>query len=194
MQEYMKEQGAKIAPCCKFDVGYLNDGDIVVQNCTQCDFILKERCPQIVVTSLYEFVLRDPKFCWGDLNGKRITVQDCFRTRDDAGLQEAVRRCLRNMNAEVIEAEENHEETGYCGIWLNNPAAPDCAAVAPKTFERLEEYRVLLSPEDQKSKMENWVTQYTTEKVAVYCNGCEKGLRLGGLDPYHMIELLAMCY
>ena len=174
--------------------GIFNDGDIVVQNCTQCDFILKERCPQIKVTSLYEFVLQDESFLWGNLNGQKITVQDCFRTRDDAGLQEAVRECLRNMNAEIVEAAENHADTKYCGIWLNNPAALDCAAVAPKAFEKLEEYRVLLTPDEQKVKMEKWVQQYTTDKVAVYCNGCERGLRLGGLEPYHMIELLAMCY
>ena len=30
-----------------------------------------------------------------------------------------------------------------------------------------------------------------TEEVAVYCNGCERGILLGGGKPVHMIELLA---
>ena len=59
------------------------------------------------------------------------------------------------------------------------------------TFAKLEEQRELLSPEAQKEKMEARVKLYTTEKVAVYCNGCEKGLLIGGIRPVHLIELIA---
>jgi hypothetical protein len=44
--------------------------------------------------------------------------------------------------------------------------------------------------EEQKAKMEAWVKRYGNEKAAVYCNGCEKGLLLGGIKPLHMIELI----
>lgn len=54
MRLYMKETGADIAPCCRRDLDKLQDGDLVVENCTQCDFILKERRPGLKVVSLYE--------------------------------------------------------------------------------------------------------------------------------------------
>ena len=77
-----------------------------------------------------------------------------------------------------------------CGVWYNNPPATDCVELAPVTFAMPEELRELLSPEAQKEKMEVWVKQYTTEKIAVYCSGCEKGLRPGGAEPVHLIELI----
>lgn len=39
--------------------------------------------------------------------------------------------------------------------------------------------------------MHQWCQHYTTQQIAVYCNGCEKGIKLGGKQPIHMVELLA---
>ncbi len=190
MQEYMKMHGAKIAKCCKFELDYLEPGDTVVQNCTQCDFILKERRPDIKVKSLYEFVLEDPHFPWADLH-ETITVQDCFRMRNNAAVQNAVRECLVKMHITCVELEKNRADTTFCGVWLMNPADPECQALAPEAFAGLEAYRTILTPEEQEQRMREWASQYTTKEVAVYCNGCENGLRLGGAKPVHMIELLA---
>lgn len=189
--DYMRARGAKIAKCCKLDVDYYRDGDVAVQTCTQCGLILQERRPGLRVVSIYEFLADNPGFPFPDLRGKRLTVQDCFRTREDAPLQDAVRQCLKNMKAEIVEAKENRGDTKFCGVWLNSPIDKQCAALAPKTFAALEPFRKLLSPEEQKAAMTEWNKQYETEEVVVYCNGCEKGLRLGGGKPVHLIELLA---
>lgn len=194
MVDYMKSRGAKLAKCCKLDVDYYRPGDTVVQNCTQCSFMLRERCPQITVTSLYEFVLGDPGFRWADLGGRRMTLQDCFRMRGDAAFHDAVRQCLRRLRVSVVETEENRADAKFCGVWLNEPADPRCAAVAPKSFKALEAYRHILSEEEKKAAMRAWVSRYTTEDTVVYCNGCEKGLRLGGGKPTHLLELLAAGY
>ncbi len=191
MQDYMHAKGAAIAPCCKFDLSSIEQGAMLVQNCTQCDIVLRERRPDLTVISLYEFVLGDQDFSWADLGGRRVTVQDCYRTRNDALLQHSVRECLRRANVRFTEAPENHKETTYCGVWLNNPADPVVAAVAPKTFAKLAEVREVLSPEKQKARMEEKVRSIETEEIAVYCNGCEKGIRLGGGKPLHLIEVLA---
>ena len=188
--DYMRSQGAKIAKCCKLDVDYYQDGDVVVQTCTQCGLILKERCPGLRVISIYEFLIHNPGFPFPDFQGKRITLQDCFRTRQDESLQDAIRQGLKKMNVKVVETKENRANTKFCGVWLNNPADKQCAALAPKTFEALTPYRKLLSPEEQRTAMMELVKQYETEEVVVYCNGCENGLRLGGGKPVHLIELL----
>ena len=189
--DYMRARGAKLSKCCKLDVGYYRDGDAVVQNCTQCSFMLKERCPQVTVTSLYEFVLSDPDFRWADFGGKRMTLQDCFRMRDDAPFHEAVRQCLKKMNVDVVELEENRADAKFCGVWLHEPADPRCAAVAPKSFKALEAHRKLWSEEEKKAAMRDRVRRCTTDEVVVYCNGCERGLRIGEGRPVHLLELLA---
>ena len=191
LRAYMKARGAAIAQCCQWDVDYLQAGDVLVQNCTQCDIILRERCPEVELVSLYEKVLEDPRFPWADFGGERMTIQDCFRTRGNAALQDAVRTCLAKMNVRVVEMSCNRAETRFCGVWLSNPAAEAAAAVAPETFAALEQYREVVSAEEQRTMMEAWVAQYETEKVVVYCNGCEKGLKLGGGNPIHIVELLA---
>ncbi len=189
--EYMRAQGAKISKCCKLDVDYYQDGDVAVQTCTQCGLILKERRPGLRVISIYEYLVQNPGFPFPDFHGKKFTLQDCIRTRRDAPLLDAVRQALQKMNVEIVETKENRADTKFCGVWLNNPADRKCAALAPKTFEALEPYRKLLSPEEQKAAMAEQVGQYETEEVVVYCNGCENGLRLGGGKPVHLVELLA---
>ncbi len=65
-----------------------------------------------------------------------------------------------------------------------------CKKLAPQTFHNLEKYRCIKSKEQQILDMKKWNQQYLTESVLVYCNGCEKGIKLGNGNPVHMIELL----
>ena len=45
--------------------------------------------------------------------------------------------------------------------------------------------------EKQKEELEKWVSQYTTDRVTVYCNSCLKGVQLGGADGVHILDLIA---
>ena len=60
----------------------------------------------------------------------------------------------------------------------------------PELTAYLDQYRIILTPAEQQERMKEWVSQYDTDYTAVYCNGCERGIRLGGGHPVHMIELL----
>ena len=191
MTEYLLKKGMKIAQCCQNETDYFSEGDTLITNCTQCSIIMKERIPYVRQLSLYEYLLTDEEFIWPDYASETMTVQDCRRTAEYKEMQEAVRECLRRMNISFIETEENKENSTFCGVWLNNPANPVCVKAAPETFRKLEQYREILSPEEQKKKMIEHVRSYSTEKVIVYCNGCEKGLKLGGGHPVHLMELLA---
>ncbi|MBR4163921.1 MAG: hypothetical protein IKR11_10390 [Solobacterium sp.] len=191
IKEFILSGNVKLGQCCRKEIDYLKKGDTLITNCTLCDMMFAERCPDIQVISTYEYLLNEERFVWPDYEGEAITLQDCWRARNNPSIQEAVRKCLTNMNMHVVEMDENRNNSRYCGVWLNNPPAEDCVRLAPNTFYDLEKnYRKLLSAEEQKTKMEAWVSQYTTERTAVYCNGCEKGIRLGGGNPVHMIELL----
>lgn len=189
METWMKRQGISPAACCRKDLSFLRKTDRIIENCTLCELMLKERVPEVPFISLYEY-LDQTEFEWPDYQGKQLTLQDCRRTAENVCLQDAVRSILKKMNIRIVEMENNRERSEYCGVWYNNPPAPDCVELAPVTFAELEKQRVLLSKEDQETKMREWVKQYTTDEIAVYCNGCEKGIRLGGGRPVHLIELI----
>ncbi len=187
----LSQEGVREAPCCRRDLGVLEPGDTVVQNCTLCQLMLAERVPEVTVTSLYEHVLADGSFPWPDFSGRTVALQDCFRTRRDARLQDAVRACLTRMGMAFLEMPERRESSRFCGVWLMNPAAKDCPPLAPRTFAELDRVREVLPARDQEERMRAWAEGYPTDEVAVYCNGCERGVRMGGKRPLHMVELLA---
>lgn len=192
LRAYMLSKDAVAeAPCCRKDIGVLEPGDTLIQNCTLCQLMLAERVPQVQVVSLYEHLLADEAFPWPDFAGRTMTLQDCYRTRHDTRLQAAIRACLDRMHISYLEMPESHERTRFCGIWLMGPAAPDCLELAPQTFAELERVREILSPDAQEALMRTWAENYPTDEVAVYCNGCERGVRMGGKTPVHMVELLA---
>ena len=179
------------APCCRKDISILHPDDTVIQNCTLCQLMLAERAPQVQMVSLYDHLLEDEDFPWPDFSGRTLTLQDCYRTRHDARLQAAIRACLDRMHITYLEMPEHHGRTRFCGVWLMGPAAPDCLELAPKTFAELGRVRQILTPEEQEARMRDWAQGYPTDEVAVYCNGCERGVRMGGKTPVHMVELMA---
>jgi hypothetical protein len=189
MVKFIKSKGIEIAQCCRKDLSFLKEGDSIIENCTLCELMLKERVPSIPFQSLYEYLLTTD-FEWPDHHGEEMVIQDCFRVRDNPALHNAVREALKRMNVQIIEAENNREKSEYCGVWLNNPPAADCVELAPDTFTELEKYRNILTEQEQEEKMTEHVKQYHGKPAAVYCNGCEKGIKLGKGNPIHIIELV----
>jgi hypothetical protein len=179
-----------LLPCCRKDLSVLQPGDTVTVGCTLCDLMLAERVPFVKLHSIYRLLLEDEGFAWPDHSGREVTLQDCWRVRHDTLLQDDVRSCLARMNVRWHELPEHREGTTFCGTWLNNPPAPDCVELAPRTFARLEGMRELLSPDEQEARMRSWCEQYPTDEVTVYCNGCERGVALGGRRPVQVLELL----
>lgn len=191
LTNYMKNQGALIDTCCRNKEDFLKENDVLVQNCTLCQLLIQEKYPQVTCLSTYEYILQDTHFPWPNHQGEMIAIQDCLRTKENRTFQEAIRKCLLKMNYTIIELEDAYEKTNFDGIWIYNEPAVICKEIAPKTMKRLKEnYFQFLSPELQEQKMKEWVKHYTSD-VLVYCNGCEKGLKMGGIQPIHIVELLA---
>ena len=189
MLKYLQSAGIEKAECCRKDLSFLKEGDSIIENCTLCELMLKERVPNIPFQSLYEYLLTTD-FSWPDHQGETMVIQDCFRVRDNPTLHNAVREALKRMNIQIIEVENNREKSEYCGVWLNNSPAADCVKLAPDTFSKLELYRHVLTLQEQEEKMKERVKQYQGKPVVVYCNGCERGIRLGQGNPVHLIELI----
>ncbi len=192
VESYMQSHQSLIDQCCRVTHQFLKDNETIVNNCTMCDIILRESHPTSDVLSLYEYILSDQHFPFVDHHGEHITIQDCFRTRENTSLQNAVRECLKRMNFTIVELDDNRDQSKYCGVWLNNEPSKECIRVAPNTFKNIIDYHLVLLPyEEQVKRMKENLKRYKTKTIVVYCNGCEKGIKLGGGQPLHMIELIA---
>lgn len=195
---YMKNKGAVIDNCCRDEEPFIEKGDTIVCNCTMCDMIFREAYSDTEHRSLYNYVLEDGDFPWPNHNGEKVILQDCWRSRGDSQLHEDIRKCLERMNFTVIELDKNRADSDYCGVWLYNDIPDVCVKLAPNTVGRIQEEHIKKTSESQqKLLMKERVAYYNSicsnedMPVLVYCNGCERGIKMGGGKPMHIVELLA---
>lgn len=166
-------------------------GSTMVSLCHNCSAIFEERHPEIQRQSLWELILEDKNFCYPDYGGEKISVQDCWRQKENRAEQEAVRELLRRMNFQIVELEENFERTKFCGYSLYQPQPPRNPKLAPKRF--LYGAQGLFQEHSQEEKlrlMREHCAKIPTEKVAAYCHYCVRGLNLGGKIGLHLARLL----
>lgn len=194
LQHYLAEKGVNILGCCRIPQSHVQmlPGDTVLTNCTSCAIITDEHSPEVNEISLYEYLLEDDTFPWPDFNGERITVQDCYRSTHKPEVQKAIRECLLRMNMVPVEIEENYEKARFDGTFVYEPVSESNLKLAPNYFTDFQNNMVKVIPADQqKQAMEDWVKQYETERVVCYCNSCLKGLKLGGANAVHIVDLIA---
>ncbi|MBR1729917.1 MAG: hypothetical protein IJ728_10390 [Selenomonadaceae bacterium] len=186
MPEWYRKQWKNIKHYEKYPAG-----STMISLCHNCSAIFEERHPEINLMSLWELILTDDKFVYPNLNGEKITIQDCWRSKENFAEQEAVRKILQRMNIEIVELAENHDKTKFCGYSLYQPQPPRNAKLAPKRF--VEGAKGLFQEHSQEEKfqlMKNYCEQITTDKIIAYCHYCVRGLKLGGKNAFHLAELL----
>lgn len=126
-------------------------GDEVWSLCANCSNLIEECYPGVAVHSLWELIDQDPSFHFPDFSGMKVTVQDCWRSRDRSEVQSAVRSLLKKMNIEFIEAKKHHSETDFCGTSLYRPQVSRNAKFAPKHYVENAQGKFLpYTPEEQK--------------------------------------------
>ena len=130
MTAYMEDQVLRQAVCCRKDLGYIGEDDEIIQNCTLCDLVLRERLPENTVHSLYEFLL-DTGFDFPDYYGRVITVQDCWRTRNNRPLQDAVRECLR-LGKSAAEFHQGQRAQCHFGRQQQRRHLPGADSLCPR--------------------------------------------------------------
>lgn len=216
IQGYARERcGLEVVRCCvprykmgefegKMPEGLLRDawaalsdsasfgpGDRVFSLCHNCNNIIEETRPGVRVLSLWELVDGDEDFCFPDLSGMEATVQDCWRSRERAGEQAAVRSLLDKMGVAWREAPRNHAETDFCGNSLYRAQPPRNPKLAPRHY--VDGAEGLFEPhtqEEQEQIMVEHCRRYETDTVVCYCHYCLEGLLCGGKDGRHLAELL----
>ena len=166
-------------------------GDIAYSLCHNCTNIVEEPNPGVFGLSLWEYIDNDPSFKFPDYSGLKVTVQDCWRTRDRYLEQEAVRSLLQKMNIKFVEAKANHAATQFCGSTLYREQPKKNAIFAPKHYVEQAVGKFLPhSEEEQIAIMKEYCSQFTTKTVVCYCHYCLEGLIQGGVNGVHLAHLL----
>ena len=166
-------------------------GDTVYSVCHNCLNITEETKPGVRAASLWELILEDESFPYPDYRGMKVTVQDCWRSKERLSEQKAVRSLLQKMNISVVELEDNYDRTDFCGNSLYRPQPPRNPLIAPRHYVENAKGKFLPhTPKEQKALMEEYCGRFHTETVVCYCHYCLEGLLLGGMDGRHIAELL----
>lgn len=177
---------AALPDCADFGAG-----DTVYSICHNCSIIIEAMKPEAKVVSVWELILGDEQFDYPDYKGRKMTVQDCWRSKDDRAEQEAVRCLLAKMNIEAVELADNYDQTDFCGNSLYRPAPVRNIKLAPQKFvENAIGKFVPHTIEEQREIMQEYCKQLKTEQVVTYCHYCAEGLELGGADAIHLASLL----
>lgn len=166
-------------------------GDCAWSLCHNCSNIIEEMHPETAARSLWELIDRDEKFIFPDYSGMEVTVQDCWRSRERADEQAAVRSLLRKMGIRFRETEENHDKTEFCGVSLYRPQPPRNPKLAPRHYAEGAAGKFIPHTEaEQEQLMRDYCRRFATETVVCYCHYCLEGLNLGGVSGFHIAELL----
>jgi len=190
-EEKMPEGSLRQAWSSLPDSGIFKSGDAVYSLCHNCNNIIEEMHPGVQVFSLWELIDQDDSFTFPDHRGMKVTVQDCWRSKDRQSEQDAVRSLLDKMNISWVEAPKNHKDTDFCGNSLLRPQPPRNPKLAPRYYvDGTEGLFLPHTEEEQKEIMTEYCRQYSTDSVVCYCHYCLEGLKCGGKDGRHLAELL----
>lgn len=188
---YFMKKGASVAGCCSTDHAKLTAEDTAIYSCNTCHAILQESAPQAKLRSVWEVLARDDRFLWPDYGGKSVILQDCWRIRENRPMQDALRTVLQRMNCKVIELGENYAQANFCGTTLLKPPSPRYETLAPVRF--LQNAGDKFQPhtqEEQVAQMQEYCRRFGSDTVVCYCTGCLEGLRIGGANVIHCMDMV----
>ncbi len=191
ISEYLaKRYGMIIEGCCRPNHLKMTKEDTAVCICNTCSAICSEDS-NATVKSIWEILQDDDEFPFPDLHHEKMTLQDCWRCYDSRAEQDAVRKILKKMNVDIVELEENYEKTRFCGTSVHIPLVKENGMYAPKRFiEDAEGMFIPKTSEEQKELMVKHCELITTDKVVCYCVPCTKGIRIGGKQGIHLMDLM----
>lgn len=182
--------GFMVAGCCREGHLSMSSADTAITICNTCAAICSEDSPARV-RSIWEILDEDESFPLPDLHGEAMALQDCWRAFDKKEVQQAVRHLLQKMNVVVVELPENHENTRYCGVTLLSPLVKANGEFAPNRFIKNAKGFFQPHTEEQKTaQMQEHCRAIPVDKVVCYCVPCTEGIRKGGKQGIHLMDLI----
>ena len=89
-------------------------GSTMVSICHNCSAIFEERHSEINLQSIWELILEDENFHYPNHGGEEITIQDCWRSKENISEQKAVREILRRIYCAQIKPDKVVAYCHYC--------------------------------------------------------------------------------
>lgn len=184
VRDYFKER-TPVAGCCLYDKKEYTDQDVGLVLCQACRGQLESK---IQIKTIWEYFDEDPNFVFPNYNHQKMNLQDCFRDKDHPEVHQAVRNILKKMNIDVIEIENNKENSTFCGtlhFHTNNP-------IILNLMEQYPDTKLSKMPEEiQAQIMQEYVKSYDLDyPVICDCNRCLKGVNMGGAKGIHLLDLI----
>ena len=175
--------------CCRINFNQLTSDDIAIVTCNNCAAIIQENTPAAIKFA-WEIINEDPTFPLKDYSCERMTIQDCWISKENIHQQTAIRSLLKKMNIEIEELDNNHENSIYCGKHLLSKCNQSNLSLAHKKYENHKQIFKSLSETDQINYLKKYCETIPTEKVICSCRSCAEGITIGGSKGIHIIELL----
>jgi len=186
MPEQYRSGWRSLPDCATFGAG-----DVVYSVCHNCSNIIEETRSGVKTVSLWELILLDDSFVYPDFSNMKVTVQDCWRSKERHSEQLAVRSLLKKMGIDFVELNENMNRTEFCGNSLYKPQPARNPKLAPLHYEVNAQGKFLPHTiEEQEKIMKEYCKQFSTDDVICYCHYCLEGLLMGGVNGKHIAELL----
>jgi len=177
--------------CCRADFKSLTSDDMIIYLCNTCAAFFEESSDIGKIMSVWEVVAADKNFAYPNHEGKRMTIQDCWRVYDRPSQHNAVREILSAMNIEIIEQKENREKSMFCGKSLYEELPSGYEILAPNRL--VKESPNLFIPHSEEEKdalMKEHCASIETDDVVCYCLACLRGVDSGGKSGVHLAELV----
>jgi len=190
IQAYLKDS-YEVKSCCRDDLTKITRDNTIVYICNSCAAFFEESTPARKVVSIWEVVANDRDFTYPKYENKRMTVQDCWRTYDNAQQQDAIRKILSEMNIEIVEQENARDKTKFCGKALYEPLPKNYDVFAPNRLVKNAQGLFVPRSEEEKSRlMQEHCKTICTEEVVCYCLACLGGISSGGKIGIHLAQCL----
>ena len=189
-QDEIRGSEINITDCAPGPLG-LTAGDTAIVVCPTCAAIFSESGGGCDIKFVWEIIDDDPLFPFPDYHGKSLTLQDCWVCREREAVQAAVRSCLKKMNINVFEMDENGANTLFCGENMLREPPAEIAGLAPNRYlgENLKFFHPM-APSDRENALKAHVERARTADFACYCRFCANGIKTGGGNAYHLLTLL----
>lgn len=188
VKAYLK-QGFNInhTKCCRIeDLSSLKDFTALTV-CQACNEEIQRKEPAIQRMSIWEFIDQDSDFIFPDFKGEKMVLQDCFRDAQNPKAYNAVRSIMLKMNIQIIELNNKKENADFCGLLHYEPKNSELKDL----WDQYDNCKLSRLPlELQKQFMEEHVALYKDNLVVCYCNSCLRGIKLGGGNGVHLLDLV----
>lgn len=153
--------------CC-FNTPELEPDTCIITPCSTCNNRYRTLYKECTSSYFLATLAESDTFPFPDYQGISMSIQDTCSGRTDELYLNAIRKLLKRMNINIVEAEKSGKRGKCCGQVLYGKAPQ----------EKVEAY------------MKARAQEMPEENVVVYCASCIQGIMLGNKKARFIIDLL----